>query len=78
MKTWFKKFWWVHGERFVYGTLTFIIATYFIWLGIRIPAVKELVATGVAVYIGLLMYLYNKIRGNGKEPMKEEKEHHGH
>jgi hypothetical protein len=71
-KQWFRKFWWVNGERIVYSVICLLMSIGFIWAGLKWPALKELVATGIAVLIGLLMYLYNRIRGNGKEPLKED------
>ena len=71
-KYWLKKFWWVHGEIFIYGTISTLMASGFICVGKIYEDLKELKAAGIAILIGILMYIYNKIRSNGKEPIKSE------
>lgn len=67
---WFKHFWKIHGERHVYATYALIMAIGFIYFGHKYPDLKTFNGAGETILIGLAMYAFNKVRGNGKEPEK--------
>jgi H+/Cl- antiporter ClcA len=73
MKTWFKKFWWVHGERHIYGFYAFAMACMFVYIG-KSHNMPEFTGAGTTILIGLATLFFNRVRGNGKEPLKPEKE----
>jgi hypothetical protein len=71
MEKWFRKFWWVHGERHVYGFYSFVLSLGFIYFGKKYN-ISEFVGAGSTILIGLAMYCFNKVRGNGKERLGDK------
>jgi hypothetical protein len=71
MKQWLKKFWYVNGERHVYGFYAFAMACGFLFIG-REYSIKEFDGAGATILIGIAMYCFNKVRGNGKEKPEDK------
>jgi hypothetical protein len=71
-KQWFRKFWWVHGEIVIYGTVSTIFGVSFICLGSKCSTLSDLKGAGMTILVGVAMYVFKKMQGNGKEPLKSE------
>lgn len=68
MKTWFKKFWYGHGERLIYALMAFVIAIGFLYSG-----QQALVESAPTILIGVVTLFFNKARGSSIEHQDEEK-----
>lgn len=66
MSEWFINFWKAHGERHIYGAYASVLAVVFLWVGIKVPELKEFKGAGSTILIGIGMLWFNKARGNGK------------
>ena len=69
---WIKKFVNVHGERIFFMGVASLMAIGFIVVGAKIESLSSLSESGTTILIGVAMLCYNKARGNGKEPPKEQ------
>jgi hypothetical protein len=71
MKTWFRKFWYLHGERIIFGGLALFLGGILFALG-TVYGIEQFKSTGEVIATGVAMLLFNKARGSSIEEENKE------